>query len=94
MFCHLVRALTGFADFVRERPTMRPVAAIGLHAWEWTFHGVQFQAVWFTDSSVVTLRFRTGNGSEWTVSHQRAVEEQPAQRIAEEMFQDTTGGLA
>lgn len=93
MISHLVRALLGFADYVRERPVMRPAAVISGRSWEWTFHGVQFQAVSVDGSPVVTLQFRTNESSEWTVSHQRVTAGRSAKVIAEEMFQDTTDGL-
>lgn len=94
MISHLVRALLGFADYVRERPVMRPAAVISGRSWEWTFHGVQFQAIALDDSPAVTLRFRTNVSSDWTVSHQRVTAGRSAEVIAEEMFRDTTAGLA
>jgi hypothetical protein len=93
MISHLVRALLGFADYVRERPVMRAAAVVSGRAWEWTFHGVHFQAIALNGSPAVTLRFRTNVSSEWTVSHQRVTAGRSAKVIAEEMFRDTTAGL-
>jgi hypothetical protein len=94
MISHLVQALLGFAAYVRERPVIRSAAITNGRSWEWTFHGIQFQALSMDGSPVVTLRFRIDESAEWTVSHQRATAGRSAQVVAEEMFRDTTAGLA